>query len=310
MPFEGVSAEPDALTDRLCAETADPEGAPDKVFIDCRVEGANLAAADPPPVDTLTVVAWNLERGFHLADQIAWLAALDADVLLISEADRGCARTDGVNVPWEVASALGLNYAYGVEFVELPRPEPMGFADDSCEHGNFVASRYPIGNVVVFRHAANLSWYEEGERRLGGRVAVAADVKVGERLLHVTAVHFESNIVEIEVQVAQAEETAQRALDRPIPALVGGDMNAPLYGADLIDGSTRDGTTQAFLTRGFADTHLALPVEARATIEPGFVIDLMFSTAPSTAPGVCETSGCGGLSDHRAIWADVDLRDP
>lgn len=304
VPYAGGGTPEDPLTTRLCAEAADPEGAPDKVFIDCAVEG--VVGYEAAPKDRLKVVAWNLERGLRLDDQLPELAELDADILLISEADRGCARTGGRNVPLEVSTALEMNYAFGVEFVELPRPEPMGAADDSCEHGNFVASRYPIGNVDVFRHASNLSWYEEGERRLGGRVAITADVQVGERLVHATVVHFESKIAQLEVQVAQAEETASRVLERPFAKVAGGDTNAPIYGADLFNGTTNDGTTQAFLSRGFTDPHTAIDPADRATIEPGFIIDLLFvADVEATDPGLCDTSGCGGLSDHRAVWATL-----
>ena len=308
VPFEGLASAPDAWTDRLCAEAADPDAAPDKVFIDCRVEGSNLAGDVPPPTDAVTVVAWNIERGRHLDQVIASLAGLDADVLLVSEADRGCARTDGANVPWEIAQQLGLNYAFAVEFTELPRPEPMGAGDDSCEHGNFVASRYPIGNVEAFRHADNLSWYDDpGEPRLGGRVAIMADVQVGDAILHATSVHFESRIHPIDIQVGQAAETAERALERPFAQIMGGDTNAPLYIADLIDGSTRDGTTQAFLSRGLVDTHDTLHPDDRATRDPGLIIDLMFTNQPHAQPGICAEPGCGDLSDHRAVWVDVTL---
>ena len=306
-PFVGEVGVPDALNDRLCVEPSDPQTADAQIFVDCRTEGANLAPGEPPEKDTVRVVAWNLERGLRIDEQLPALDGFDADVFLISEADRGCARTNGRNVPYEVADVLGLNYVFAVEFVELPRPEPMGEATDSCEHGNFVASRYPIGNVEVIRHRSNLSWYEEGERRLGGRVAITADVKVGEKLLHATVVHFESKIAQIDIQVDQAEETALHSLGRPYVRVVGGDTNAPLYGADLLDGTTRDGTTQAFLSRGFTDTHIDVDPAERDTIEPGFIIDLIFTTEASSAPGRCAESGCGGLSDHRAVWADIAL---
>ena len=308
VPFEGLAAAPDALHDRLCVEAEDPEAAPDKVFIDCRVEGANLATSVPAPKDTVKVVAWNVERGLDLDGQLPMLASFDADILVVSEADRGCARTGGRNVPWEIAESLGMNYAFGVEFTELPRPQPMGEDDDSCEHGNFVASRHPIGNVDVFRHVDNLSWYDEpGEPRLGGRVAVTVDVQVGDALIHATSVHFESKIFPIDIQVGQATETAERALERPFAQIMGGDTNAPLYIADLIDGSTRDGTTQAFLTRGLVDTHDTLDPDDRATREPGLIIDLMFTNQPHSNPGICAEPGCGDLSDHRAVWVDVQL---
>ena len=40
---------------------------------------------------------------------------------MFSEADRGCSRTNYRNVTRELAKALGMNYVYGVEYIELPR---------------------------------------------------------------------------------------------------------------------------------------------------------------------------------------------
>ena len=161
VPFEGLAVAPDVTTDRLCVEAADPEGAPDKVFIDCAMEGANLAP-DLPPTDELLVMTWNLERGVHLDEQIEAFrsGALPLpDVFLISEVDRGCSRSGSRNGMWDLAEALELNYVFAVEFVELPRPDGSGgTVDELCEHGNAVASRYPIGNVGQLRHAENLSW--------------------------------------------------------------------------------------------------------------------------------------------------------
>jgi endonuclease/exonuclease/phosphatase family metal-dependent hydrolase len=302
-PWQGEVS--DAGTDRLCVEAADPEAAPDKVFIDCALEGDQLAPADVPATDELVVVAWNLERGSYPDEQVAVLRDIDADVLLISEADRGCARTDGLNVPWLVSEALGMNYVFAVEFVELPRPEPMGLTDDSCEHGNFIASRYPLGNVDAFRHAENKSWYDEGQRRLGGRIAITADVAVGEHIAHFTVVHFESDVSIIDIQVDQAAETAERALTRPFATVVGGDTNAAFYWHDLATGASNDGVTQAFFTQGFTDTHADLA--DRATVTEGFVLDLLLTTATTDAPGICAEHGCGGLSDHKAVWATLPL---
>jgi len=39
-----------------------------------------------------------------------------ADVLLLNEVDWGMKRTDYHNVAEDLAAALGMNYAYGVEF--------------------------------------------------------------------------------------------------------------------------------------------------------------------------------------------------
>jgi len=100
-PWEDMLADPDSV--RLCAGSNTPNQLDETTFIDCRLEGANFTrAVAPTDVTEITVMAYNLERGLRLEQQLAWLQrhpdAPDPDVLLISEADRGCSRTDDQNV--------------------------------------------------------------------------------------------------------------------------------------------------------------------------------------------------------------------
>jgi endonuclease/exonuclease/phosphatase family metal-dependent hydrolase len=289
----------------LCADAEAPEQAADVQFIDCTIEGEN--DRDPAPVDDLLVMAWNIERGQRIESQLTAFTdgSLPApDILLLSEADRGCPRSGGGNVTMQLAQALDMNWAYAVEFVELPR----GGSDVTCEHGNAVLSRYPLANVSQIRHAENLSWYDNaGEPRLGGRIAVAADVVVAERSVHVVTVHFESDISVLDVQVAQAVETAEHAAAQPFGVIVGGDTNAPYYTFDLLNGAGNDETIGAFLDRGFTDTHGTLDPTDRGTLS-GLVIDVMLGRDVDVAePGICDVALCGGLSDHQAVWATVSL---
>lgn len=308
-PFACDATSPDVTIDRLCDETADPEGAPDKVFITCRLEGSCVGPAAPDPKTELLVMAYNVERGIHVDEHIAAMLSDDVlpspDVLLLSEVDRGCARTGERNVAWDYAEGLGMNHVYGVEFVELPRPGESITAP--CEHGNAVLSRYPIGNVELVRHATNKSWYDvPDEPRLGGRMAIVADILVGDRLLQVHSLHFESGLLDGRIRAAQAAELADLALTRGVPAVIGGDANSGAYILDLVTGTHNEGTTEAFFDRGFLDTHVELPPTERATHDPGLVLDLIFTSELfASNPGICPVADCGALSDHLPVWATI-----
>jgi endonuclease/exonuclease/phosphatase family metal-dependent hydrolase len=63
----------------------------------------------------------------HIHDQIALLK--DADLVVLNEVDWGMNRTLFRNVAAELASPLNMNYAYGVEFVEVD-PITMGLDPD------------------------------------------------------------------------------------------------------------------------------------------------------------------------------------
>ncbi len=309
-PFAYLTAPPDVHR-RLCLEAADPAGAPDKVFITCDLEGAAFAPSEPPARTELSVVAYNLERGFTLEGQLAWLRETfppsGPDVLLVSEADRGCRRTNERAIAHELAAALQLNYVFAVEFVELGEADGVQTAE--CEHGNAVLARYPIGNVRAIRHATQRTWYaDESEPRLGGRIAIAADLRVGERLVRVYSVHFESAIEQTQ-RTAQAAEVASDGLTAAGPVIVGGDMNAGTYAIDLRLGSALDTTIPQFLERGYTDAHAGLsPAERVTAPERDFVLDYLFVRgADSREPGVCQTAACGALSDHYPVWATIVL---
>jgi len=316
-PWDPSGDAADVRSDRLCAESAAPDDAADTVQIDCRLEGANLAPGDVAPTDAIVVMTWNIERGVHLDAQLAALREDPAlpvpDILLASELDRGCSRSGYRDVAREYAEALGMNYVFAVEFIELPRPGgPGGTIETMCEHGNAIFSRYPLGNVEVLRHDDNRDWYvppedrgDDGEPRLGGRIDVAADVRIGDEILHVVSVHYESNPFFENDQVNQANATAERAAAQPWPVVVGGDTNNGTYFVDLQQGTRTDATVEAFFGRGFEDPHVGLPWDQRGT-RGGLVIDLLFGLGVTTTnPGICPADLCDPLSDHRAVWATV-----
>ena len=308
---------PDPVTERLCV-TPD-EDAPDfdPVRVPCDDVTWRFAPDDPdPPNGPIQVMAFNVERGRSLD---AILAAFDGgalptpDVLLLSELDRGCPRTGGRDVTGELASALGMDGIFVVEFVELPRgPSAQGQAP--CEHGNAILSRFPLGNARRVLHEQNLSWYQPpddrlgGEPRLGGRALAVADAAIGDDLLRLVSLHFESTPASWdEVLPAQALESALEGLAPGGPAIVGGDTNFPVYSFDLgrDDGDIRDRGAAAFLDRGYEDAHAALPVSERGT-RGGLIIDLIFGVEVTlSSPGVCARSLCDDLSDHQAVWAGV-----
>ena len=60
------------------------------------------------------------EQRAKIREQIAILQ--QADLLVLNEVDWGVNRTLFRNVADELASALNMNYAYGVEFVEVDTP--------------------------------------------------------------------------------------------------------------------------------------------------------------------------------------------
>jgi endonuclease/exonuclease/phosphatase family metal-dependent hydrolase len=180
----------------------------------------------------LRVVQWNIERGLEFdavrlafsdadkfvglmknkggkadADKLARIreeiAILkDSDLIILNEVDWGLNRTRFRNVAKELAEALGMNYAWGLEFVEVD-PLTMGidqhlviqevaetYRDHATEkqevldyihdimrpdperykglHGSAILSRYPLSNVrlVPFRFQGH-DWYADEKKGRG-----------------------------------------------------------------------------------------------------------------------------------------------
>jgi endonuclease/exonuclease/phosphatase family metal-dependent hydrolase len=143
-------------------------------------------------------VAANLERGRRLDDWVTLLTAAGPDVILISEADGGMARSGNRYVARELADRLGMAFAFAVEFVELflggedERAElPPDAANEFGVHGGAVLSRFPLERPTAVRFEFDGDWYADASRepRVGGRCAVAATV--GD--LVVVAPHLESH---------------------------------------------------------------------------------------------------------------------
>ena len=185
--------------------------------------------------DSLRVVAWNLERCKHLEASAALLASLQPDLLLLSELDWGMARSGNRHSARELAARLGCAYAFGVEFLELDLGGPAeraacaGLTNQVGYHGNAVLARAPLLRPRLVRLEQRGDWFDgsRGERRVGGRCAVLAQVPLKGRALTVAAVHLDSHGTrEQRAGEMQALLDAIDGYDRDAPALIGGDLNS------------------------------------------------------------------------------------
>lgn len=186
-----------------------------------------------------TVAAWNLERGLFPTQSAALLAAQDADLVLLSEMDNGMARTGQRNTTAEVAAALDMHFAYGVEFFEMGlggETERRFCTDDFNRlgwHGNAILSRAPFRDLALFRLDDSGHWFvpqrgkvDSGQPRVGGRMAVAAVIEAAFGPFCAVSTHLESN-AGTDLRQAQfdllLQNVARFAPDMPV--LIGGDLN-------------------------------------------------------------------------------------
>ena len=159
----------------------------------------------------LRVAFWNIERGlewelmaaalrpgydyrakFKQGKRISnrkWKRALaelaelrHADIIVLNEVDLGMKRTRYADVARELAEAAGMNYTFGVEFVEVDRlytgdeeipmktPEltealanelRVDFERYRGLHGNAILSRFPIRSATIKRLPVCYDWFQD-----------------------------------------------------------------------------------------------------------------------------------------------------
>lgn len=299
----------------LCPYRDAPERAPDPVLLDCPVERLSFRAGPPPERDALTVVAYNLERGLRWREQLALLREhpdlARADVLLLAEADRGCSRVGGAHVARELAEGLGLELAFAVQYVELPRRARrlVNRVDAPCEHGNAILSRLPLEDVQALRHPRTVAWHRSRrEPRLGGCVTLAATVRCAGRAVRVYGVHLDSRLRHGALRAGQARDLVADAAAHDGPVVIGGDLNAYLHTLDVWLGTGLDGAVATLRRGGFVDAHAGLRPWRRGTTGRRYlvrgVIDLVLTRELTVeASGIVSPRQAGALSDHLPVWA-------
>ena len=136
--------------------------------------------------DQMTVVEFNAERGRHWMSALKILKPLNADIVILNEMDVGMARSDQQHTASLLASALGMNYAWGMEFTELTRGTKTeqqntdGLYNFLGLHGNAILSRCKLEDPIILRddigayfsdkkNSVNADGYE---KRLGGRMVM------------------------------------------------------------------------------------------------------------------------------------------
>lgn len=181
----------------------------------------------------LTIAAWNLERCKRVEDSADLLRQAGADVVLATEVDWGMARSGQRHTTRDLAAELGFGYVFGVEFVELGTGDPYEtnlFADmpnGAGLHGNAILSRYPLLAPRLIPLDDSGMWFtsapkSDGQRRVGGRMAITAGIACDFGLLTCAAVHYESE--SDAVGRGTQTDTLLHALGNG-PTVIGGDLN-------------------------------------------------------------------------------------
>ena len=189
----------------------------------------NIVPAPAETPDSLGLLVFNMERGVHLAELGDFLEtcpeAKTYDVILANELDDGCVRSGQKDTTKELAERLGMNYVFGLEFIELVNGE-----DAKGFHGNAIFSRWPIKRAQVVRLPEQYNWYFDRQKRIGGRLAVYAELDVGGQPVGAVSIHLENRThgEGRQAQMAAILEAVRRELP-DMPLILGGDLNTNTF---------------------------------------------------------------------------------
>jgi len=186
----------------------------------------------------LRIAYWNAQRFPHFDAACALIRRTAPDILLLGEIDIGMARTGQRHCLREAATALEQHYIFGTEFLELGLGDEVeqrrytGNHNEIGFHGNGILSTLTLESPALIRLENDGDWFDgrHGERRVGGRCAVAASVAVGARKIALVSVHLESH----SDPALRAEQMRRlfEAVDEfaPMqPVVVGGDLNTSTF---------------------------------------------------------------------------------
>ena len=277
---------------------------------------------------TLTVVAWNVERCLFPEDSAAHLAPLAPDIVLLSEVDHGMARTNQRHTTEDMATAMGMAYAFGVEFHELDlggQTERQFCRDDFNAlgwHGNAILSAVPMARVAMIRLDQDGHWFvpqegarDHGQPRVGGRMALLAEVATQAGPLPVVSTHLESNagsafrLRQFNVLLVAVEAFAPSG-----PVVIGGDLNTGNHMPPDYDWRA-EALFAAAEARGFSWDFTADGPTTRPSLitpHPDRTMKLDWIAGRGLTGQDCGTlssiSAAGQpLSDHDAVWARVTV---
>lgn len=234
-----------------------------------------------PVADTpLRVVSFNIRSargpaGVDLDRVVAELRAMNPDVVLLQEVDRFRARSGGVDQPARIADALGMAYVFA----------PM--IGRGGEYGIATLTRLPVKGHRVTRLP-----------RLAGTEArglIHLTVQVGETDVSIYNTHLEHSSVA--ARTAQVTTIKKTLGSDPLPAILGGDLNA-VPGSNVHRRLTRH-LVDTWHTAGQGPGHTVPAHSPRRRIDYVLADQHFTPNRSATHPTA--------VSDHRLLQADLTL---
>jgi endonuclease/exonuclease/phosphatase family metal-dependent hydrolase len=196
---------------------------------------ADLRHHEAPPRQRYRILAWNIERGTQFDAQLDAFRShpylKTCDVLLLTEADAGMARSGNRMVAEVLARELGMAHVFAPCYLALGKGSGVERHVDGENtlglHGNAILSRYPISDVRVIPLHNGVDKIAHREKRLGRQAAVGARIEFPNLSLHAVSVHLDAQSTQ--AHRCQQMRTILDSLPSEIPVILGGDWNTSTY---------------------------------------------------------------------------------
>jgi len=253
------------------------------------LEGRYAGDCTLPPPREFKVLDWNIERGLRLAGVIEVMEREQPYLCILQEVDLNAKRTRRRHVADVLAARFQFNYVFGIEFEELCQ----GSGAEPAFHGQAILARGEILAPRVLRFSQQSDawsprWYVPRwgmfQRRHGGRMALVAELSLGERRLVVYDLHLESR-GDDDLRLWQLSEVVSDSFRYPpgTPLVVAGDFNTRITPSPL---------REYLLMAGFRDT--CDGIGRPGTKRNGERLDWIFIRGPVV---------CSGTRVHRDVRA-------
>jgi endonuclease/exonuclease/phosphatase family metal-dependent hydrolase len=210
-------------------------------FAELQVLHAVEVREPPQPAvvgSTARIVFWNAERLKYQHASSALLKSAEADAMVLCELDLGMARTGNRHTTADLAGSLDAGFVFGVEFVELglgdlrEQRQHAGETNAAGLHGAGLVSRAWLNRPALVRLETSGRWFDGmfHERRVGGRIAVMAELNLGGTPVLLVSAHYESHSDPSDRAIQTRtllDAIDQHAPGRPV--LIGGDFNTSTF---------------------------------------------------------------------------------
>lgn len=196
---------------------------------------ADFRGRQAPALPRYRMLAWNIERGTQFEGQLEAFREhpylKTCDVLLVTEADAGMARSGNRMVAEMLARELGMAQVFAPCYIALGKGSGVERHVEGENtlglHGNAILSRYPLSDVRAIALDNGVDKMAHREQRIGRQAAVSARIDFPNLAVRAVSVHLDAQSTQ-----RHRREQMRAVLDAvpaDLPVILGGDWNTSTY---------------------------------------------------------------------------------